>query len=136
MLSQLRPCCIVVKGFTHSVSHYVCPTCFGSSLWHGSKGCLVLATDITRPSLQKGRAALLQVFGTGYLGTWLSVLGFSTMAEIPVEALAVADADPAVAPVAAAVSAEVSGEPVGVSLLDAVAAGRLRALPRCLSLNG
>ena len=47
------------------------------------------------------------------------------MAEIPVEALAVADADPAVAPVAAAVSAEVSGEPVGVSLLDAVAAGRV-----------
>ena len=45
--------------------------------------------------------------------------------EIPVEALAVADADPAVAPVAAAVSAEVSGEPVGVSLLDAVAAGRV-----------
>ena len=37
--------------------------------------------------------------------------------EIPVEALAVADADPAVAPVAAAVSAEVSGEPGGVSLL-------------------
>ena len=47
------------------------------------------------------------------------------MAEIPVEALAVADADPAVAPVAAAVSAEVSGEPAGVSLLDAVAAGRV-----------
>ena len=45
--------------------------------------------------------------------------------EIPVEALAVADADPAVAPVAAAVSAEVSGEPAGVSLLDAVAAGRV-----------
>ena len=47
--------------------------------------------------------------------------------EIPVEALAVADADPAVAPVAAAVSAEVSGEPAGVSLLDAVAAGRVHA---------
>ena len=45
--------------------------------------------------------------------------------EIPAEALAVADADPAVAPVAAAVSAEVSGEPEGVSLLDAVAAGRV-----------
>ena len=39
--------------------------------------------------------------------------------------MAVADADPAVAPVAAAVSAEVSGEPVEVSLLDAVAAGRV-----------
>ena len=45
--------------------------------------------------------------------------------EIPVEALAVADADPAVAPVAAAVSAEVSGQPGRVSLLDAVAAGRV-----------
>ena len=34
----------------------------------------MLATDVTRPSLQKGCASLLQVFGTGYLGTWLSVL--------------------------------------------------------------
>ena len=53
MLSQLRPCCIVVKGFTRTVFH----TTFGSSLWHGSKGCLVLATDVTRPSLQKGCAS-------------------------------------------------------------------------------
>ena len=47
------------------------------------------------------------------------------MAEIPAGVLAVADADPVVAPGAAAVSAEVSGEPEGVSLLDAVAAGRV-----------
>ena len=48
------------------------------------------------------------------------------MMELPAP-LAVAEADPAVAPVAAAVSAEVSGEAEGVSLLDsdAVAAGRV-----------